>query len=416
MPSLQARTGPHLDNVALGRPSTQSSVGEWSIAATPEADAAFANDGVLQRPDRDFGNHTAMERNPWWQVDLGGPHEISVVRLHNRPSFADRLTYFSLWASLDGETWNAVYRKRDSSRPAVAADGAIDITLSEDVTARWIRVRLDGVLPLSLKQVEVLGRPSTAQEAAAALARSAELKTAQDAFRTGRAGQVIDVAGFEIFADAERYSAPILGALGRNDYEGREREILVNVVEPGDRILEIGTAIGVISMTAAAIAGPENVMTFEANPYIVADARRNFAYNGMGAITARNAVLYNRARWAGPSDQAAFHVSRDFWASRLFVSDTDTDIVEVVQVPTASLEDAIAEHGATFLICDIEGGEIDLLTEADLTGIRKILLETHYWSVGEAATSKLIRKLVLDGFDIDLEQSGRQVTFMTRQG
>ena len=77
-------------------------------------------------------------------------------------------------------------------------------------------------------------------------------------------------------------------------------------------------------------------------------------------------------------------------------------------------EDAIARHRANFLICDIEGGEVDLLLEADLTGISTILLETHYWATGVERASAMIRKLVYDGFDIDLGISGRHVTVMRR--
>ena len=35
-------------------------------------------------------------------------------------------------------------------------------------------------------------------------------------------------------------------------------------------------------------------------------------------------------------------------------------------------------HRAKVLICDIEGGEVDLLMQSDLARIKKIIIETHY--------------------------------------
>jgi len=42
-----------------------------------------------------------------------------------------------------------------------------------------------------------------------------------------------------------------------------------------------------------------------------------------------------------------FFISRDFWASRLHVGANRQDIVETVRVPTACLEEQIADHRAT---------------------------------------------------------------------
>lgn len=65
-------------------------------------------------------------------------------------------------------------------------------------------------------------------------------------------------------------------------------------------------------------------------------------------------------------------------------------------------------------ICDIEGGEVDLLMQADLSGLRLLILETHVWAVGEARTDAMIRKFVLDGFAIDLDASGQGVAALRR--
>jgi hypothetical protein len=69
---------------------------------------------------------------------------------------------------------------------------------------------------------------------------------------------------------------------------------------------------------------------------------------------------------------------------------------------------------ADVLICDIEGGETDLLTHADLTGVRLIIVETHTWAVGAERTSAMMRKLILDGFSLDVDVSGQGVLALRR--
>jgi hypothetical protein len=98
----------------------------------------------------------------------------------------------------------------------------------------------------------------------------------------------------------------------------------------------------------------------------------------------------------------------------LHASEHDESILKKVQVPVFCLEDEIEAHRANVLICDIEGGEVDLLMQSDLTGIRKIIIETHYGFVGESETEEMMRKLISDGFSIHLGLSGQNVTTLRR--
>jgi len=66
------------------------------------------------------------------------------------------------------------------------------------------------------------------------------------------------------------------------------------------------------------------------------------------------------------------------------------------------------------LVCDIEGGEVELLMGADLSALRLIILETHYWAQGETATDAMVRELILSGFSIHLEASGWNVLALRR--
>ena len=54
-------------------------------SVTREQDAAGACDGVK---DGQWGFHTEHEDRPWWQVDLGKPHELDRLLVYNRTDFA----------------------------------------------------------------------------------------------------------------------------------------------------------------------------------------------------------------------------------------------------------------------------------------------------------------------------------------
>lgn len=399
---------PLLENLALNRPARQSSVSPWSTDQDPEIDARIANNGDISA-ERYF--HTAAEPNPWWQVDLEAPAVIRSVRLHNRRQMAGRLRHFTLLGSIDGMYWRPIFNKADDAIFGQGDDAPYVVDVGADTLARYVRVRLNGHDNLHFRECEVFGfLPDPGlrdhlMQAQAPVAISAD-----------RAGSLVEIGGFTVFVDHARYGEQIVRFLNRGIYELPERGCVTRFVHPRDRVIEAGTAIGLVAMTAACIVGASDVLTFDANPDILDDARANFHRNGMSAITARAGVLRNRASLATTAaDQTAeFHIHRNFWSSSLSASPDAPDTIRTVRVPVLCLEDQIAAHRANVLICDIEGGEVDLLTEADLSGIRLIILESHYWATGEAPADAMVRKLILDGFSIHLGASGNNVSVFRR--
>lgn len=216
-----------------------------------------------------------------------------------------------------------------------------------------------------------------------------------------------------MFVDRE-YAPAIQAALQSGDYEARERKLIPSIIRPTDRIIEAGTAIGSVSMMLAAVVGARNVVTFDANPAVVNDAVANFKRNGMREISARTGVLKNRSKFT-ENEEVDFFISRAFWASRLGADINDKDIVRSVKVPTFCLEDEIRSHRANVIVCDIEGGEVDLFTGADLDGVRLIFVETHYWSAGVEPTDRMVKYLIDQGFGIDLGISGGHCTVFRRE-
>ena len=225
-----------------------------------------------------------------------------------------------------------------------------------------------------------------------------------------RAGEIVAIDGFWVFV-ADDYGPKVKAALRAGSYEMRERELVPRFLKPADRVLELGTAIGIVAMSAAMIVGPQNIRTYDANSEMIADAKANFERNGLGAIDARVGLLANRRHFA--PGEVTFGVADEFWASRIPV-ENDGGFVRHVVAPLVCLEDEIEAFGANVLICDIEGGEVELLRDADLTNLRLLILETHYWAKGEAATDAMMRELILSGFSLHLEASARGVLALRR--
>jgi FkbM family methyltransferase len=406
-------------NLALGRPATQSSVSTWSNFPTAEADAGGANNGKI---DGSAGFHTDTEAFPWWQVDLQSTCLLRAVRLFNRQQMASRLRHFSILSSLDGVNWMTLYRKLDESVFGATDLEPYSVELPPKSIGRFLRIQLNGTDCLHFCECEVLGIEAGTENAksleanfAARLVDSERSEQERlSVLQEGREGHVAAVGAISVFVDTNKYSSKLVNALTDGGYEARERTLVGELLRADDRVLEIGTAVGAVAMTAAKIVGAKNVVTYEANPHIAADARRNFAYNNLSAIQSRVGVLYNRSRFANAPKDVEFFISRDFWASRLHGGADRRDIIETVRVPTACLEEQIESHRATALICDIEGGEVDLLTDAELPDIRLIIMETHNWAVGPQSTNAMMRRLIGNGFNIDLEHTANAIAVLYR--
>jgi hypothetical protein len=144
-------------NLAFGRPATQSSVAEAPAGRTPEADAAGAVDGsFIER----YGFHTQEEDQPWWQVDLEALSVIEAVIVFNRidhPFVAMRATPLRIMLSADGAAWTVAY-ETEAGQAIGGLDGNPLFWRPNDrTTARYIRLQAVRRTILHLVEVEVFG-------------------------------------------------------------------------------------------------------------------------------------------------------------------------------------------------------------------------------------------------------------------
>jgi hypothetical protein len=171
-------------------------------AMTTQSDAAGAVDGVK---DGGWAFHTADEKTPWWQVDLGGVVPLSRVVVWNRCDMAERATRLSALLSDDGATWRKVYTHDGTVFFGATDKKPLVVRLGdgpEGARARFVRIQLPGKSYFHLDEVEVfgpglgddatniaLGRP--ADQSSLSQWSSGSLKPKAAAGLAGRAAQVI---------------------------------------------------------------------------------------------------------------------------------------------------------------------------------------------------------------------------------
>lgn len=189
-------------------------------------------------------------------------------------------------------------------------------------------------------------------------------------------------------------------------YEGQEIKASLHIVGEEDVVLEIGSGIGLVGAVIAANAKPVKVASYEANPNLIPVIEELYALNGLtDRISVKNAVLVT-----APDAPASlpFYLHKSYLGSSLLHTDSKRP-KEQVEVPTSSFSVVCGDLKPTVLVMDIEGGELDLLRHADLSGFRAIVLEFHpkvYGPGGMRACKRFLRRA---GFQKQTEVSTKTV-------
>lgn len=223
----------------------------------------------------------------------------------------------------------------------------------------------------------------------------------------------VEIDGIRLALDGD-LSLRMRGVLSDGSYEAQERRILARTLEPGDRVLEIGTGVGLLAIACARRVGDANVHTFEANPALEPLIRRNFALNGVQPEL-RIAIL------ADAPGTRTLHVPADFWASSQVPHARWRGApahlarsARRVDVPSEPLRDTMARLRPTYLVVDTEGGEVDLARIWDLTGVQKLLIEVHPNAIGAEAVREVIRSIEAQGLRPEKALSAGPSRFFVR--
>lgn len=181
-------------------------------------------------------------------------------------------------------------------------------------------------------------------------------------------------------------------ALTSGRYESHEADALMLHLRPGDRLLDLGAGLGFICALAAGVLGEAAVMGVEAGPETVKLARRNLAANGYPAVKVLKGAVV-----ADGEGEVEFGERPAFWASALKGPEGWPENAAVIRVPARPLGKLLAKFAPTVISCDIEGGELEVLTRP-LPGVRLVVVETHPQVYGPEGVARIVAALRAQGF------------------
>lgn len=188
------------------------------------------------------------------------------------------------------------------------------------------------------------------------------------------------------------------------DYEAKESDIVEKRLAPDDIVMEVGAGIGYLSALCAKRIGSERVHAYEANPAMMDVIAATHEKNRVSPRVAN--VMMGRGNGV-----CTLHVEEEFWASSTVAGSASAKKVEVRQI---DLNEEFDKVRPSFLIIDIEGGEIDFFNYAKLDGLRKICIETHPGMISNQEINDMFVKLIAMGFLIDYTLLRKNVFYLYR--
>lgn len=219
-----------------------------------------------------------------------------------------------------------------------------------------------------------------------------------------RVPQWVDNCGVRLPTNHPLIAPGIRRQIFFGEYEAKEAEIVSRRLADDDVVMEVGAGIGYLSALCAKRLGNGRVFAYEANPALMELIAATHRENGV-APRVRNALL------ADGTGKRTLFIEPEFWASSTLAGSSGAQATAVEQ---ADLNAELAAVRPTFLIVDIEGGEVEFFAAARLDGVRKICVETHPGTLGDASLSGMFARLFAQGFALDFSLMRKNVFYLYR--
>jgi len=172
-------------------------------------------------------------------------------------------------------------------------------------------------------------------------------------------------------------------------YEIEERELIKKYISEGDRILELGGCIGVVSCIAnRLLKDPHDHVVVEANPELIPTLNKNKELNMCGFIIEH--CIIGSSRYC------------DFFVHELIVGGSGKRKTKrKIEIVSRSLNELLKKHGNfSVLLIDIEGSEYNVIMDNKeaIRNFSKIIIEQHDFIIGPKKVGELKEILQNLGF------------------
>lgn len=210
--------------------------------------------------------------------------------------------------------------------------------------------------------------------------------------------------GVEVVVD-QRLGPGARAAIYGGRYERGEAFALMARLQPDDRVVEVGTGIGLLAIVASLRIGSDRVTTYEANPRLLPLIRENCRLNGVEPLVIHGAFGVGRGT-------ALLHLGEEHDdASTAAGAEAGTRSISVPQLDAA---EEVRRFHPTFLILDVEGSEREIVPAIDWSPVDKVLLELHPKRYPPADESRIHAAMDAAGFRLDPIVSSRRKLFFAR--
>jgi FkbM family methyltransferase len=197
--------------------------------------------------------------------------------------------------------------------------------------------------------------------------------------------------GIKIPLDRRLLGPRLRKYISRGEYEFDEIELIMKVILPGSKVLELGGGIGFVSAFLQRNVPQTHVTSFEANPKIAEFHECVMRLNGLRSFLLKNAVLGDDTF----SNSVSFYLDSDFWGSSTYPRRPGQTSIAV---PVINLNKFLNSESFDILVMDIEGGEYDVMMMLDAPAFKTIVMELHSDVLGEAKVGEMLNKLSKMGY------------------
>lgn len=194
-------------------------------------------------------------------------------------------------------------------------------------------------------------------------------------------------------------------------YEIGENSIMKETLNSNDIVLDLGTGIGYNSIYAKKNIGCE-VFSFEGNPELIPIIKENLKLNKVKVEIYNKIVVVEKSK-----NFVIFNVAEHYTGSSLENLDSLTNLKNKYEIETISINDVINDILPTYMMCDIEGGELGIFSNCDFlkeSSINKILIEFHPRVLGENKTLELINNIINQGFHLRFDKYPKKYCYFIR--
>ena len=233
-----------------------------------------------------------------------------------------------------------------------------------------------------------------------------KLRTCLERAKARKRGS-INYEGINVPLDNDLITDAILDTVWKGVYEKPEILALGGLMRPSDRVLELGTGMGLVSGVMAKRHPQARFVSYEANPTLAPVIAALHQRNGIGNVALRSAIV-------APLDQGTtriFRMHRHFTEGSLVAQGADQGVAEVAVHDPAVV---IAEVQPDLLLCDIEGGEEELIPVLPMHGLRAAVIELHPAVVSRAGMARIFAAFHLAGLVPVVELSSATVVAFER--